>query len=418
MYFILLACLTLLLGIISCSNDNFGNDLSEDSKQLSKAELIEQALSRMPKTRGENPNAVVMVTIQNSVQLQCLVTDDMTIYYYNDGNEESMEVKQNIKEYNLVFTDSFPSHKITIVGSEDALRSLTVNNGGLISLNVSGNKNLVDLRCKGNHLDAIDLTACSSLGTLDISNNEFSILDVKGLPLYFFYAENNQLTELDVSQNLNLSDLLLGNNQLTELNVSKNQYLSTLGIENNQLTSLDLSNNPDVIVLKASFNPITDLNLGKNESLMYLYLEHLPLRVFNNNPISDTSFAIYSQLMELNVAYTPFESLNLSYNPILLWVDISGSTIAQLNISDMIINGLYATRSKLTDLIYEKKDLRNLSELRIERTPFEDEQTNIENLSKDLPPKTVEMPGHLYTYSSHINMYYLDLKRINWLINQ
>ena len=67
--FMLLTCLILLVGVTSCSSDEFETNLPDESKQLSKAELIEQALSRMPKTRGGNPNAVVMVTIQNSVQI-------------------------------------------------------------------------------------------------------------------------------------------------------------------------------------------------------------------------------------------------------------------------------------------------------------------------------------------------------------
>ena len=94
----LFACLTLSICATSCSSDEFETHLSEEQRQYTKAELIEQALSRMPQTRGENPNAVIMITIQDSVVLQCSVSDDMTIYY--DG-EKSMEVKKNIKEYNL-----------------------------------------------------------------------------------------------------------------------------------------------------------------------------------------------------------------------------------------------------------------------------------------------------------------------------
>ena len=56
--FMLLTCLILLVSATSCSNDNFETNLPDEPKQLSKsellqkyskAELIEQALSRMPK---------------------------------------------------------------------------------------------------------------------------------------------------------------------------------------------------------------------------------------------------------------------------------------------------------------------------------------------------------------------------------
>ena len=127
---------------------------------------------------------------------------------------------------------------------------------------------------------------------------------------------------------------------------------------------------------------------------------------------------MYSILWDLNVASTSFDSLDLSKNPILSYVNISESEIVKLNISDIRIQKLYATRSKLTNLIYERKDLENFYELRIERTPFENDPKNIDRLSKNLPPKTAEVPGHLYTYSSCINTYSSDFKRINWLINR
>ncbi len=411
----LFACLTLSICATSCSSDEFETHLSEEQRQYTKAELIEQALSRMPQTRGENPNAVIMITIQDSVVLQCSVSDDMTIYY--DG-EKSMEVKKNIKEYNLEFTESFPSHKITIVGSKNALQSLTVNNGGLILLDVSGNTGLGSLTCMNNHLDEIDLTGCLNLGSLNVSNNEFSTIDVADLPLINFFAENNQLKKIDVSKNQKLAELQLGNNRLKEIYTYENENLVYLGLENNSIKEIDVSNCPYLITLNVSFNPITSLDLSNNPDLMQIYLERVPIETINNKPISDTSFAMYSILWDLNVASTSFDSLDLSKNPILSYVNISESEIVKLNISDIRIQKLYATRSKLTNLIYERKDLENFYELRIERTPFENDPKNIDRLSKNLPPKTVEVPGHLYTYSSCINTYSSDFKRINWLINR
>ena len=98
MYFILLSCLTLLLGTISCSNDNFETDLPEEAKQLSKAELlqkyskaelIEQALSRMPQTRAEN-NRVRMVTIKDSITIRYSATEAMSMQI-NGCTETPME---------------------------------------------------------------------------------------------------------------------------------------------------------------------------------------------------------------------------------------------------------------------------------------------------------------------------------------
>ena len=83
----LLACLILLVGVTSCSSDEFETNLPEEPKQLSKAELlqkyskaelIEQALSRMPQTRADN-NRVRMITIKDSITIRYSATEDMKI---------------------------------------------------------------------------------------------------------------------------------------------------------------------------------------------------------------------------------------------------------------------------------------------------------------------------------------------------
>ncbi len=416
MYFMLLACVTLLIGVASCSQDEFANYEPEKQQKYSKAELIEQALSRIPQTRAENSNAVIMVTIQDTIAFQCHTTETMKVFV--DGEEHPAPITEINKDCNHIFTNGFPSHSITIVGSKEAIRELDIDNNGLIMLNVSGNTNLIDLFCQNNHLDAIGLTGCKELTTLDISNNEFSFINIEGLPVAMLYAENNQLTALDISKNLEMSTLRLGNNFLKELYIPDHKYLFTLEIENNQLTSLDLSNCPDLMTLNASFNPITDLNIGKSESLMYVYLEHLPLKTINNHPLDDTSFAIYPMLWDLNVAYTPFESLDLSHNLMLMELNISRSEITQLNISNLVMYSFNATHSKLTNLIGMDSGLKGLHELRIERTPFEEDSLNMSSLPLALPSRTEISPGHLYTYSPWINYFASDFERINWVINR
>jgi len=62
----------------------------------------------------------------------------------------------------------------------------------------------------------------------------------------------NQLTNLDVSKNVNLAKLYCSNSQLTSLDISKNVNLTTLYCSENQLTSLDLSKNVKLIALYCS----------------------------------------------------------------------------------------------------------------------------------------------------------------------
>jgi len=83
-------------------------------------------------------------------------------------------------------------------------------------------------------------------------------------------CENNQLSELDVSQNKELYDLWCSNNQLSELDVSNNEVLIHLDCSNNQLSELDVSNNEVLIYLDCSNNQLKELDISKNTALDFV----------------------------------------------------------------------------------------------------------------------------------------------------
>ena len=59
-------------------------------------------------------------------------------------------------------------------------------------------------------------------------------------------ATNNQLTELDVSNNQGLCTLHVSENQLTELQLKNNKCLDELRVGENHLTFLEFSDHVDV----------------------------------------------------------------------------------------------------------------------------------------------------------------------------
>ena len=64
----------------------------------------------------------------------------------------------------------------------------------------------------------------------------------------------NQLVELDVKNQTNLTLLDCHHNELTELDVSRNQNLASLTCDGNQLTTLDLSKNNSLSHLSCAEN--------------------------------------------------------------------------------------------------------------------------------------------------------------------
>jgi hypothetical protein len=194
----------------------------------------------------------------------------------------------NSSIYTYVPDDNFEIALINL-GLDNTLNDtvLTAAIDTVYSLNVGG-QSISDLT---------GLEAFTALATLRSGYNQLTSLDVSNnLALTELYCENNQLTSLDVSQNTALFHLWCYDNQLTTLDVSANTALTYLacgcinkgcGDGGNQLTSLDVSNNTDLIELWCNNNQLTSLDVSNNTDLIELWcnnnqLTSLDVRNGNN----------------------------------------------------------------------------------------------------------------------------------------
>lgn len=95
------------------------------------------------------------------------------------------------------------------------------------------------------------LTGAEIAGVATINIGSKGVTNMKGIEhftaLEVLRCQANQLTALDVSSNIALTELYCTNNQLTILDVSNNTALKYLYCGNNHLTTLDLSNNTSLI---------------------------------------------------------------------------------------------------------------------------------------------------------------------------
>jgi len=109
-------------------------------------------------------------------------------------------------------------------------------------------------------LDCVD----NQLTNLDVSNNT---------ALTNFSCASNQLPSLDVSQNIALLTLYFSNNEITSLDVSNNTALTSLLCNANQLTSLDLSQNTTLEKLRCSSNQLNCLNISNGNNSNFYFME-------------------------------------------------------------------------------------------------------------------------------------------------
>lgn len=154
--------------------------------------------------------------------------------------------------------ESFKVSEMPEIKYFTALTCLDCYDNQLTYIDLSNNVNLIWLECEQNQLTSLDLSNNIALNSLSCSSN--------------------RLTSLDINKNVALDWLSCGANQLTSLDVSKNTALTYLRCYNNQLSSLDISNNTALIELNCEHNQITSLDVSKNTALTELYCYGNPLK--------------------------------------------------------------------------------------------------------------------------------------------
>jgi len=134
----------------------------------------------------------------------------------------------------------------------------------------------MDIKLSTNKLTEIDLSNLPALESIEISDNQISELDVSKNPrlkvLSYGFNSKAGLSNIDVSNNIELVELNLRNNQLTEIDLSKNTNLLELDLYGNKLKNIDLSNNIKLEELDLMNNNIKKLDISKNINLKSLTL--------------------------------------------------------------------------------------------------------------------------------------------------
>ena len=119
-----------------------------------------------------------------------------------------------------------------------------------------------------NQLTEIDVTNNPLLYNLTFSNNNVSELDISNNPwLKTLRFENNNISEIDVAHLSELTLFTCSNNNIAELNVTNSPKLTTFRCEGNQLTQLDVTKNPALVHFQCDDNQLTTLDLSNNTKL-------------------------------------------------------------------------------------------------------------------------------------------------------
>ena len=368
------------------ANQLTGLDVSQNVA-LIKLEVYANQLTSLNIQNGNNANLVLFNATGNSHDLTCVFVDDAdymaanwpdaidaTVRYVETQAEcETTYVPDDNFEYYLETHDA--SGNVVAVGDANSMGNgiayddyvLTSKISNVTSLNVS-NKSITDLT---------GITDFVALEYLDCSfNNQLTNLDVtQNTALKTLICEYDGLTNLDVSQNTDLQILKCDADGLTSLDISQNTVLEVLDCSNNALTSLNTSQNTVLQELNCYFNQLTSIDISQSTALQTLscYNNQLTNIDISNNTLLQTLYCSYNQLTALDVTHNSalqtlrcynnqLTALDVTQNPALQTLECDSNQLTSLNTSqNTALQMLKCSENQLTNLdVSQNSDLQVL----------------------------------------------------------
>lgn len=287
---------------------------------------------------------VLFFTIQVSMSQTVAIPDPNFEQALIDIGVDTNGLNGNISVANALSTASLNLNNKNIsslqgIEAFENLTNLNCNGNNLSSIDLSNNLNLVALQCTDNQITVLNLQNNTSLVQLFCSNNLLTNLDVSvNTTLTTISCPFNSITSLDFSNNLDLEYLVAVHNDLTTINVTNNSLLNTLYLDDNNLNSLDVSNNGLLEYLYLKDNNLTTLNLTNNTLLKLFHI--------NNNNFNGIDIS-YNTLLET------FTATNNNINSI----DISNNI--QLKVLGLALNNLTTIDASNNSMLTEFRASNN-----------------------------------------------------------
>lgn len=277
-----LACFDNQIAVLNVSKNVLLKTLSARNNKiasldLSKNVLLEtlickdNVLTSLNLKNGKN-TILSMLDTRNNSGLSCILVDDVAYAVDNFTQKDATA------DYSLNCSSTVVYTTIPDVKFEEKLIALGIDNDG---------KN-----------GKVKTTSVEYLKSINLQMAE--IKDLTGIQdfknLEFLDCGYNSLTQLNVTQNVKLTELYCHFNKLTALDVSKNTLLTIIQANKNSLQKFDVSANKVLADLNVKDNLLTSLNLknGYNTKALYYLTKgnpNLTCILVDNKWYSDTNWA-------------------------------------------------------------------------------------------------------------------------------
>ena len=203
------------------------------------------------------------------------------------------------------------------------LNNLECSDNQLTSLNVRNNLKLLELSCRFNSLSTLDVSNNLELRRLDVQHNSISSLDVTMLSnLQYLACVDNPIISLDISKNQGLGALFVSATLLESLDLSSNTNIDELQCRSCHLSSLDITRLEKLALLDCVDTNIAELDLSKNTAIQYL--------LCSDNRLTSLDLSQNLDIIYLYCGDNHLTTLDLSQNTALSLIEIGGQTAGSI----------------------------------------------------------------------------------------
>uniref|UniRef100_UPI0023F585B1 DUF7619 domain-containing protein n=1 Tax=Flavobacterium filum TaxID=370974 RepID=UPI0023F585B1 len=176
------------------------------------------------------------------------------------------------------------------------LRRLDVYNSQLSELDLTQNINLEYLYCQENQLTILNVSGLSNLIEVDCSTNQISILDIQNsITMKVLMCQDNLIEELNTTNLFQLEYLDCRLNQITNLDLSNSNTLNYLDCGNNQLSNLNIAGLENLVSVSCSGNLLTNLDLSLCNAISFLSCTNNQLTALDLSDLSNLNFLSCSE---------------------------------------------------------------------------------------------------------------------------
>ena len=211
----------------------------------------------------------------------------------------------------------------------ERLRNLHCENSKIESLEgVEYLKYTIGIWCRDNQITQLDLSQNTALTGVWCSGNPISTLDFSGNPnLQWVYCYDCKLTSLNVSNNPELGYLECNTNpDLKTIDLKSNDKLEHLFISDSGLTELDLSGCPRITHVTCHHNHLKKLILTNNTKLKRL-------DCWFNKELTYIDVSGLKELEYFNCAYNNMKTIDVTHNPNLMELVCGDNLFTELDLS-------------------------------------------------------------------------------------